>query len=102
MKRKLPISVRRGLRALGESLKNARLTRNLKMVTVAERAGVSRETLSKIQAGDPGVSMGNYAAVIFALGLGTDWMKFADMANDPAGRALYEERLPKRVRDIKA
>jgi transcriptional regulator with XRE-family HTH domain len=99
MKKKLPISVRSDLKRLGESLRKARLRRRLKMVTVADRAGISRETLAKIQQGDPGVSMGNYAAVIFALGLGTEWMSLADISEDRVGQALDDERLPKRARE---
>jgi transcriptional regulator with XRE-family HTH domain len=99
MKKQLPISLRKGLKGLGESLKKARLRRRLKMVTVADRAGISRETLAKIQRGDPGVGIGNYAAVIFALGLGTDWMNLADITEDVVGQALDEERLPTRVRE---
>lgn len=101
MKKNLPVSVRTGLKRLGESLKNARLRRRLKMITVADRAGISRETLAKIQRGDPGVGIGNYAAVIFALGLGTKWMNLADITEDPVGQALDEERLPSRVRETK-
>lgn len=100
MKKKLPIKLRSGLKGLGESLKNARIRRRLKMITVADRAGVSRETLAKIQRGDPGVSIGNYAAVIFALGLGTDWMNLADITEDKVGQNLDEERLPSRVHEI--
>lgn len=99
MKTKLPISVRSGLKRLGESLRKARLRRRLRMVTVAERAGISRETLAKIQRGDPGVSMGNYAAVIFALGLGIGWMSLADITEDTVGQTLDDERLPKRARE---
>lgn len=102
MKKKIPMSLRRGLKNLGESLKKARIRRRLKMVTVADRAGVSRETLAKIQRGDPGVSMGNYAAVIFALGLGNEWMNLADITEDRVGQMLDEERLPSRVREISA
>jgi transcriptional regulator with XRE-family HTH domain len=99
VKTKLPISVRSGLKRLGESLRKARLRRRLRMVTVADRAGISRETLAKIQRGDPGVSMGNYAAVIFALGLGTGWMSLADITEDTVGQTLDDERLPKRARE---
>lgn len=102
MKKKLPISLRSGLKNLGESLKKARIRRRLKMVTVADRAGVSRETLAKIQRGDPGVSMGNYAAVIFALGFGHEWMNLADISEDKVGQALDDERLPSRVREIRS
>ncbi|WP_035251427.1 helix-turn-helix domain-containing protein [Desulfocurvus vexinensis] len=101
MPKKEPIIVRSGLKKLGESLKKARLRRRLRMVTVADRAGISRETLSKIQKGNPGVSMGSYAAVIFALGFGTDWMGLADIAEDKLGLALDEERIPRRAREIK-
>ncbi len=99
MKKQLPITLRRNLKNLGESLKKARLRRRLKMTTIADRAGISRETLAKIQRGDPGVGIGNYAAVIFALGLGTEWMKLADITEDPVGQALDDERLPRRARD---
>ena len=95
------ISVRRGLVRLGSDIKSARLRRGLKMEIVAERAGISRETLAKIQRGDPGVSMGNYAAVIFALGLGTSWMELASIDQDVAGQALDEQRIPKRARSKK-
>ncbi len=102
MKKHFPISVRSGLKKLGESLKKARLRRRLKMETIAERAGISRATLDKIQKGDPGVSMGNYAAVIFALGLGIKWMSLADISKDKVGQSLDEERIPRRARDYKA
>jgi transcriptional regulator with XRE-family HTH domain len=101
MKNKLPVSVRNGLKRLGADLKNARLRRRLKMVTIADRAGISRETLAKVQKGDPGVSMGSYASVIFALGLGTGWMALADIFNDKTGQVLDEERIPQRARDYK-
>jgi hypothetical protein len=100
MKNPPPISVRSGLKKLGLALKKARLRRRLPMEIISDRAGISRETLSKIQNGDPGVSMGNYASVIFALGFGTEWMKLADLGNDPVGMALDEERLPKRARPL--
>ena len=101
MEKKFSVSVRSGLKRLGADLKNARLRRRLKMVTIADRAGISRETLAKIQKGDAGVSMGSYASVIFALGLGTGWMALADIFNDETGQALDEERIPQRARDYK-
>ena len=101
MKKGPSISVRHGLRQLGEDLRKARLRRKLKMTVVAERAGISRETLAKIQKGEPGVSIGAYAMVIFALGLGTDWMKLADIEHDKMGQWIDEERIPKRARPSK-
>lgn len=71
------------------------------METLADRAKISRETLAKIQRGDPGVSIGNYAAVIFGLGLGVEWMDLADISKDRTGQILDEERIPKRARETK-
>ena len=39
------------------------------MAIMAERAGISRATLAKIERGDSSVSLGGYASVIFVLGL---------------------------------
>jgi len=102
MKRKFPIAVNSGLKKLGSDLKKARLRRRLKMSVVADRAGISRETLAKIQKGHSGVGIGNYAAVIFAVGLGVDWTNLADIEKDTIGRMLDEERIPRRARDSKS
>lgn len=101
MKRKLLIPIRSGLKKLGSDLKKARLRRGLKMSVVADRAGISRETLSKIQKGDSGAGIGNYASVIFAIGLGVDWMNLADIEKDTMGQLLDEERIPLRARNTK-
>lgn len=101
MKRKLLIPIKNGLKKLGEDIKKARLRRGLKMVVLADRAGISRETLSKIQKGSPGVSIGNYASVIFGLGLDAKWMNLASIEQDSVGQRIDDERLPKRARDKK-
>ena len=51
---------RREFTQLGERLKLARLRRRLSATLVAERAGVSRATLHKIESGEPNVAMGSY------------------------------------------
>ncbi|MCK5542446.1 MAG: helix-turn-helix transcriptional regulator [Desulfobacterales bacterium] len=99
MKKRLPLSVKHKLQKLGEDLKKARLRRRIKMSVIADRAGISKETLSKIQKGDPGVGMGTYATVIFAIGLGSDWLDLADIKNDKVGQIFDEERIPMRARD---
>jgi hypothetical protein len=55
-------------------------------------------TLNKIENGNGGVSVGNYATVLFALGLIGRLADVADMAHDTVGRELAEEQLPKRIR----
>jgi len=86
------------MRTLGRNLRTARLRRRLQTATVAERAFISRETLRKIERGDPGVSMGNYAAVMLALGALDGLAAIADPGTDEVGRLLEEQRLPKRIR----
>ena len=68
------------------------------MALVAERAGISTRTLSNIEKGDAGVSLGNVAAVIYAMGIGTPFSDILDQKNDSFGLMLDEERLPKRAR----
>ena len=99
MKKSQPsISVRQSLRTFGADIKTARLKRRLTMALVAERAGIGLSTLSKIQKGDPNVSLGNYAAVLFALGFGAPFAELLHPAADATGLILEAERLPKRVR----
>jgi hypothetical protein len=68
------------------------------MAVVAERAFTSRATLQRIEAGDPGVSIGIYAAVLQALGLLDGLKQLADPAQDKIGQALSSAEQPKRVR----
>lgn len=68
------------------------------MAVVADRAFTSRSTLQRVEAGDPAVSMGIYAAVLHALGLLDGLGHLADPARDPVGQSLAAESLPQRVR----
>ncbi len=94
----MPIHVKRILRGVGEDIRNARLRRRLPMSVVTQRASISRTTLTKIEQGDAGVALGNYAMVLYTLGLLERLGELADPTNDLVGLALEEERLPRRVR----
>jgi cytoskeletal protein RodZ len=94
----IPFPVSRALKKLGEDLKNARKRRRITTKLAAERASISRTTLTKIEKGDEGVSMGAYAKVLFILGLISHLADMVDVRVDKLGQALEEERLPKRVR----
>ncbi len=89
------------LRLLGEDIKNARRRRRIQTALLAERAGISRVTLGKIEKGDPSVSMGGYASVLFSLGLIKQVETIAHSNHDIVGRELEEDRLPKRIRHPK-
>jgi transcriptional regulator with XRE-family HTH domain len=95
---KTPVPVSRALRKLGRDLRDARRRRRIPVAILAARASISRTTLSKIEKGDPGVSLGIYAAVLFALGMHERLADVADPRHDALGRELEEENLPKRIR----
>lgn len=94
----LPIPVRRALLKLGQDINDGRRRRRIPLELMAERAGISRATLGKIEKGDPSVSLGRYAAVLFVLGLTERLADLADANHDVIGRMLEEENLPKRIR----
>lgn len=95
----LPSSAaRRSLHKLGGDLREARLRRRLPMAVVAERAFTSRSTLQRIEAGDAGVSIGIYAAVLQALGLLDGLADLADIRSDTVGQTLMTAALPARAR----
>jgi transcriptional regulator with XRE-family HTH domain len=96
----LPIPVVRALRKLGRDIKDAR-RRRIAMAIVAERASVSKPTLIRIERGDSSVAVGNYARVLFVLGMIERMADLADATNDPVGLQLEEENLPKRIRGAK-
>ena len=95
---KLPLPVRRALRKLGDDIRDARLRRRIPTKLMAERASISRTTLNKIEKGEPGVSLGNYATVLFVLGLHDRLAELADIKTDTVGLELEEENLPQRIR----
>lgn len=97
-----PIPVRRALRKLGHDLRDARRRRRIPVELMAERASISRTTLARVEKGHAGVSMGNYARVLFALGLADRLAELADVRSDTVGLELEEEALPQRIRRPRA
>jgi transcriptional regulator with XRE-family HTH domain len=91
-------AARKALQKLGSNLRDARRRRRLPMAVLAERAFTSRSTLQRVEAGDPAVGMGIYAAVLHALGLLEGLGQLADPSEDSVGMALANESLPKRIR----
>lgn len=83
------------LQGFGANLKLARLRRKYSAETVAQRAGITRRTLSKAEQGDPGVALGVYARVMQVLRLESDLAQLA--VDDVLGRKLQDAGLaPKR------
>lgn len=94
----LPLPVRRALRMLGGDIRDARRRRRIPTKIMAERASISRTTLNKVEKGDPGVSLGIYATVLFVLGLHDRLAELASVRTDTVGLQLDEEHLPQRIR----
>ena len=94
----IPLPVSGALRKLGHDIRDARRRRRIPVAVMAERASMSRTTLNKLEKGDPGVSLGKTAAVLFALGMAGRLADVADPRHDAVGLELEEERLPQRIR----
>lgn len=98
--------VSRLLDGLGARLKLARLRRKFSAELVAQRAGISRRTLSKVEQGDPTVALGVYARVMQGLRLENDLGLLAK--DDELGRKLQDAgiiaklRAPKRISGAKS
>ena len=97
----LPLPVKRALKKLGGDIADARKRRRLTASLVAERALISRGTLRRVESGDPGVSLGNVATVLFVLGLADRIGELIDVTADPYLPRAEAERLPQRVRSKK-
>jgi DNA-binding XRE family transcriptional regulator len=81
---------------LGENIKKARLRRAYSSETLAQRAGIARKTLYRVERGDPAVALGIYARVLQALRLENDLGSVA--ADDVLGRKLQDAKLKPKSR----
>lgn len=79
------------LKVLGENIHLARLRRKISTTTLAERAGMTRNTLRSVEHGDSGVTLGSYANVLFCLGLEKDILLIGN--DDTLGRKLQDAGL---------
>ena len=74
--------------ALGLRLQLARCRRDLPATLFAERMGISRNTLKRLEDGDPNVSLGTYLRALRVLGLEADINGIAN--DDVLGRKLQD------------
>ncbi|RYF47430.1 MAG: helix-turn-helix domain-containing protein [Comamonadaceae bacterium] len=86
------------LKKLGQDVQIARKRRAFTQKRLADGAGISRATLQKVEAGDPGVSLGALAMVLLALGESDRLGQLLDVARDDVGLAIAIRDLPQRVR----
>ncbi len=98
----LPPQAEAALRELGATLALARVRRKESLRGWAQRIGVSVRTVQRMEAGDPGVGMGIYAAALWLIGRTQALSELADPAQDRGALELdvrqAQERLKRRPR----
>ncbi len=94
----LPLPATQALRKLGRELALARRKRGISTTEMAERLFVSRDTLWRMERGDPTVALGTLATAAFVLQLHDRLANLAAPATDTLALSLDENRLPKRIR----
>lgn len=98
----IPIPARYALRKLARDLALARRKRRISTADMAARLFVSRDTLWRLERGDPSVSAGTLATALFVLGLHDRLANLASPSTDELALSLDEQRLPKCIRRPRA
>jgi transcriptional regulator with XRE-family HTH domain len=93
-----PLPVARALRDVGEHVTVWRKLRGLTETQTADRAGVSRGTLRRLESGSGSVSLENTLRIARALGVLDELSHAIDPYSTDLGRLRSSERLPQRVR----
>jgi transcriptional regulator with XRE-family HTH domain len=93
-----PLAVARALRILGTHVSDWRKLQRLTAAQVAERAGISRDTLRAIEQGKGTASTENLLRVLRILGILDGVVAAADPYQTDVGRLRADENLPRRVR----
>ena len=94
----LPLPAVQALRRLGRDLALARRKRGISTADMAERLFVSRDTLWRLERGNPTVAIGTLATAAFVLQLHDRLANLASPGSDALALSLDERRLPKRIR----
>ena len=85
------------LKQMGYQIRMVRQRRKLSVNLIAERAGVSRQSVWAVEKGSPSVVMGTYLKVLHAVGFDKDLLKVC--ADDPLGKFLQDQRDDKHKRE---
>lgn len=94
----VPPAITHALRSLGEHVGNWRRLQGLTASLLAQRAGISRDTLRAIESGRGTTSVESLIRVLRGLGISETVVGAADPYSTDIGRLRANERLPQRVR----
>jgi DNA-binding XRE family transcriptional regulator len=98
----IPVPVQRALAALAVDISRARRRRRITQQELAERAGVSLNTIKRLEGGDGRTQLQAVARVMAVFGEADRLGTLLDASQDDIGLLLMDEQLPKRVRTRKA
>lgn len=93
----VPLPAAQALRKLGRDLALARRKRRISTADMAARLFVSRDTLWRLERGDPSVSVGTLSTAAFILQLHDRLANLAAPSTDALALALEEEHVPKKI-----
>src|SRR6266849_8770728 len=94
----VPAEATERIKELGYRIRLARTRRGMSIAELAARAGINRNTLNALELGKPGVALGVYVTVLWALGLDKTLEAVAHPDADLHGKTLEASRRPARVR----
>lgn len=94
----MPLAAAQALRKLGRDLALARRKRGISTEDMAARLFVSRDTLWRLERGDPSVALGTLSTAAFVLQLHDRLANLAAPGTDTLALSLDERRIPKRIR----
>ncbi|KZC94559.1 MULTISPECIES: helix-turn-helix domain-containing protein [Clavibacter] len=92
-----PPAITRSLRIVGRNLATQRKLLGLTAKMVAERAGTTQQTISKLENGQ-GTSLEITLRILRVLGLMDGVVSATDPFGTERGRLMVDEKLPERVR----
>lgn len=92
-----PLRVSEHVSQLGQRIRLARLRRGWSVAELADKAGINRNTLTALELGQAGTSIGVCFTVLWALGLDPTLQGVADPDADLHGKALEAARRPTRA-----
>lgn len=98
MKRPVPMMIKRSAVQIGEHIASWRKLHVMSAQELADRAGISRTTLFRLEKGDPSVGLEAFLSVCRVIGVLDNLVDSIDPYESDLGRVRADWSLPQRVR----